>query len=111
MVWTGIGATTDYVYLTATGEIVAAGNDALTSYLAMSGGIGKEDGDCYFKTGDGATTGVGVKASGNTSAGYYSCTVVGLAASVEALFRKIAVGAFVCTTGDVGRVVFLDATN
>lgn len=66
---TGKGTSPDYVMLAATGEIVAAEDDPLTSYEAISGGIGKVGGDWYLKTGWGATTGVGVKASGNTWAG------------------------------------------
>lgn len=61
--------------------MVAAGDDALTSYGAISGGIGVECGDCYFKTGKGASSGVGVKASGNTIAGDHVKAVLGLAAS------------------------------
>lgn len=111
MVITGRGTSSDYVISPAAGEIVTTWDNALTSYEAMSGGMGKEEGDCYFTAELGASTGVGVKTSGCAITGVRVKTVVSLAASENAFFYIMAVGAFVATANDLTLDNFVSDTN
>lgn len=107
----GMGVMIDYVYFIVIGEIVVVGNDVLMLYFVMLGGIGKEDGDCYFKIGNGVMIGVGVKVFGNIYVGYYFCIVVGLVVLSDVLLCKIVVGVLVWIVGDVGCIEFLNSMN
>lgn len=65
--------------------------------------MGKDAGKRYFITENGATTGVGVKASGFTIAGRNLKAVVGVAAACDADLNRMAAGTFgeaACTDGE-----------